>query len=165
MFNRDSHLGRSYEDKISYMKKIKSVGEEAKTLPEKDFDFTSASTAEIDLKIEKLENRNRALHNKILNKKNFTPKNMLKGFLSTSGTILISFLLHSTINLNKDMGKVEERVKDIPDLSDKINLIYEKTGKIDKDIGIIKIILEKNDELYKNKFDNLDEKINSINKK
>jgi len=165
MRRRDMHAGKSYRNKIEYGKRLKSLSEIEETIPKKVFDSSDSSTSDLDLTIAPQKKRPRTLSNILLSKQTFSIANMLKGFFSLGGLALIGILIGNIFALNRDLGRVEERVKDIPIISEKLSLIYEKLGKIDTDIGSIKVIIEKNDELYKNKFDNLDKRINSINKK
>lgn len=165
MRRKDMHLGKSYRDKIRYGRKLKSLTETEETIPKKDFDSSDSSTSGLDLTITPQKKRPRTLSNILLSKQTFSIANILKGFFSLGGLALISILIGNIFALNRDLGRVEERVKDISILNEKVDKIYEKLSEIDKGVYKIMVEIEKNNEINNHKFDTLDNRIDSIEKK
>jgi len=151
MVKRESHVGKSFIEKSKYFTNmIKTAHEEKETFEEKDFDGTDTSTVEEKIDIRKKIPRWQDP------KKIFTKKAKNYWWLPIVVTVSLWFI-SSLLGINRDIAKLEERTKDIP-------FIKEKIISIDKNIEMMKIVNEKNDEIYNFKIRDLQKRIDELSK-
>lgn len=149
------HVGKTHGEKSQYMRYIRIPKEKEKqTLPGEDVLSTFYTAPESDRKVEKGERRRRPFPKKFKE----TITNYLWGPLGIIcgifiAVIILLFTLYA--NLNKDMGKIEERTKDIP-------VLREKLISIDKRIEIIAVEIKKGYELFNYRLEELNNKFKKI---
>lgn len=152
MVKRSSHIGKSFSDKAEYFSKmVKTSHGEDKTFEEKDFDGTDTSPVREEREVTKKEPRWRS-PKKIIKEK---AKSYLWLALVVPGSLwFINFLFA----INSDIAKLEERSKDI-------QFMKEKIITIDKNVETMKILSEKNIEIYELMIKGLQNRVDELTKK
>jgi len=159
MINRDTHVGKSDIDISQYGKKIKSTEGEDQTYPEEYVDPLATATPELKKELGELKIRPRLIRKNIYGKITDNLWLVFNGlFIAIFSSLIVAlFVLYS--NLNKDLGKIDERTRNI---EERTKNIPDLLMSIDKRIELIQLDMKRDRELYNYKLEELNNKFEKI---
>ncbi|MFC2169072.1 hypothetical protein ACFLRM_00700 [Acidobacteriota bacterium] len=158
MKERNKHIGKSRLEKQKYYKRLSTIEDENPTMPSQGQDIDPASTESPKTEDElKKDDKKRPSDKRKENIETIKYYGLL--FYKFLLFIIFPILIGLYINLSIQVGKVEERMKDISRLENKITTLDANVMSMNTKLEILINDIKRNNELYNYKLEEMAKRI------